>query len=314
MSTAGSFWDQEIAAPQHVSWLEHPQLHEYANGLIGGGTPTWPIDWFTTWLRGRRFARALSIGCGGGALERDLLAHHLVTRIDAFDASIASLALARSLAHAAGMQDRIRYFAADFNEPRLPRGTYDLVVFHQSAHHVAKLEKLYRAVLLALRPGGLLYLDEYVGPSRFDWTDDLLREHRRVYRTLPEHVRTEPDVPFPIQKDDPSEAYRSSEIEPQLHIGFRTVARRPYGGTLLSVLYPLLRPGSADPEILQALASEEERLLASGAPSYYTLIVARPRRWLGKVYANIHYYLIPKLKRLRRDWRARRGLPIAGPP
>ena len=104
------------------------------------------------------------MGCGTGALERDLVRRDLCAHVDAFDGSLASLALARSEARREGMADRIRYLAADFNRPALPRATWDLILFHQSVHHVARLERVYRDVARALAPDGLLYLDEYVGP------------------------------------------------------------------------------------------------------------------------------------------------------
>jgi hypothetical protein len=91
-----------------------------------------------------------------------------------------------------------------------------------------------------------------------------------------------------------------------LRVGFRTVARRPYGGTLLSVLFPLLRRENLEPSVLQTLVNEERRLLAGGMRSYYALIVARPRRGVRKVYADLHYFFVPKVKRLLRDWQAYR--------
>jgi SAM-dependent methyltransferase len=305
MADASSFWDREIAEPQHISWLEHAAIHQYANELIGDGTPTWPIDWFEQWLRGRRFDIALSIGCGGGALERDLIGRGLVKSIDAFDGSIASLRIAKIAAANAGIADRIRYFAANFNEPTLPTRKYDLVLFHQSAHHVAKLEKLFRAVLRSLKPDGLLYLDEYVGPSRFEWSDELITPHRQIYGSLPSSVRIGQELPFPIQADDPSEAFRSSEIEPQLTVGFKIVARRPYGGSLLSVIYPNLRHDQLHTETIQMLLSQERTLLSTGMPSYYAVIVARPRRGIGRAYADAHYFAVPKFKRLLRELRQR---------
>jgi SAM-dependent methyltransferase len=293
MSDARSFWDREIAEQQHVSWLEDPIIHEYANTCIGGDRAMWPMDWFEEWLGGRRFGRALSIGCGGGALERDLMRRGLCRSVDAFDGSVASLHLARRTAASEGMLDRIRYFAADFNRPAFPRALYDAVFFHQSAHHVAKLEALYRAVLRALKPGGLVYLDEYVGPSRFDWSDRLLAKQRSVYGALASELRSWPAVPYPIQADDPSEAYRSSEIESQLAVGFEIVARRPYGGTLLSVIYPGLRREALTSEIVRQLITEERALLSSGLPSFYTVTAARPRRGLPGAIARLYYALAP---------------------
>ena len=108
------------------------------------------------------------------------------------------------------------------------------------------------------------------------------------------------ELPYPIQEDDPSEAIRSSEIEPQLSVGFRTLARRPYGGTLLSVLFPRL-PETAGDDAVARLIEEERRVLRSGASSFYTIIVAEPRRGLARHYASLHYFAVPKLKRVARE-------------
>jgi 2-polyprenyl-3-methyl-5-hydroxy-6-metoxy-1,4-benzoquinol methylase len=104
MREATAFWDREVVQPQHSSWLHEWWLREYANTLIGGDMPLWPMDWFQRWLEGRTFERALTIGCGTGALERDLVRRNLVQRIEAFDASIASLAIASRQAREEGLQ------------------------------------------------------------------------------------------------------------------------------------------------------------------------------------------------------------------
>lgn len=303
MRDATSFWDREVLRKQHSSWLQEWWLREYANTLIGGDMPLWPMDWFQRWLGGRTFERALTIGCGTGALERDLVRRNLVRRLDAFDGSITSLAMASQQAREEGMQSRIRYFAADFNAPALPRATYDLILFQESAHHVLRLEKLFRAVLRALKPDGLVYMDEYVGPSRFEWNDALMEPIRRVYDALDPSLRGVPFLDCPVMIEDPSEAVRSSEIEPQLAVGFETVARRPYGGNLLSVIYPALT--SLPDDVRDRLIAEEQRWLAAGAPAFSVVLVARPKRGLRRLRANVHYWLVPKLKRIRRELTSR---------
>src|SRR5581483_2491495 len=64
---------------------------------------------------------------------------------------------------------------------------------------------------------------------------------------------------------------RSSEIESQLAIGFKVLARRPYGGTLLSVIYPSLRPEAISQKLIADLIEQERRLLTE-LPSYYAVI------------------------------------------
>ncbi|MGZ5473346.1 MAG: class I SAM-dependent methyltransferase [Thermoanaerobaculia bacterium] len=189
------------------------QVRLYINESISGNPGFWPMDWFSRQYS-PRFARALSIGCGTGALERDLLKRGICDRFDAFDGSPVSLDVAKTEAAKLGLSEHIHYSIADFNEPKLPRRAYNAVFFQQSAHHVAKLEKLFRAVLRSLKPGGVLYLDEYIGPSRSDWNDRLLGPLRSINKLLPEEVRTRDDLPLPIQWDDPSEAIRSAEILP----------------------------------------------------------------------------------------------------
>ncbi len=214
------FWDREVVARQHIEWMGLLPVRLHINELIGGEERKWPIEWFESWLQGRKFCRALSVGCGAGALERQLIERGLCQQIDAFDGSITSLHIACSAARQAGLADRIRYFAADFNRCALPRHAYDIVFFHQSAHHVTALEELFSQLLTALKPNGLLYLDEYVGPSRFDWNDSLLAAQRAFYECLPRAMRAADRLPLPIQQDDPSEAVRSGDIESRLKIGF----------------------------------------------------------------------------------------------
>jgi SAM-dependent methyltransferase len=178
-----NFWDREVAAPTHTSWMEDPLVRNYIlRSIAGGESGLWPMDWFDKWLNGRRFQRALSIGCGTGALERDLVRRGLVRRVDAFDGSTNSLRIAREYAAAEGLSARIHYFAYDFNRGIPAREKYDAVFIHQALHHVENLEILLRAVMMRLR--GILYLDEYVGPSRTEWSDGLDRQVEMIDAAL----------------------------------------------------------------------------------------------------------------------------------
>ena len=310
ISDAQAFWDRESATPTHVSWLENERVREHINTIIGRGNPQWPMDWFEAQMRGRRFRRALSIGCGMGALERDLIRRDLCQNIDAFDGSVASLIRARTLAVEAGISSRVHYFALDFNEPYFPAATYDLVCVHQALHHVAKLEKLFRVLLRSLVSDGVLYIDEYVGPSRTSWSDDDLARQRAIYAALPEAVRTTSRLPLPIQMDDPSEAIRSDEIVPQLSRGFRITARADYGGNVLAPIYPEIRWDMAEARLIDRLIDAETEQLASGAHSYYTILVARPVWGMRRPLARMWYYLEPKLRALRVKILRRLGVTV----
>ena len=297
---AAHFWDREVVAQTYASWMGHPRVRHYINSSISGSPLQWPLDWFASFLRGRTFRRGLSIGCGSGALERDVMARGLCEEIDAFDGSEVSIALAREEAHRAGHAGRIHYSVGNFNEPRLPRRKYDVVFAHQSLHHVAKLEKLFRAVLRATTPDALLYLDEYVGPSRHHWNATNFAAHRAIFDMIPEPQRLVSLLPLPIEVDDPSEAFRSDEILPQLAIGFEIAERRDYGGNLLAPMFPYLVPTD---ELIDSLITAEQELLSSGHPSFYAILVARPKRGPAARLAGARYFGAPKAKRIARALR-----------
>ena len=312
--TAENFWDREgsSTAFHATNWMQNPRVHEYINASIGAPEhPLWPLDWFEQWLGDRRFKRALSIGCGTGALERDLVRRNLCDRVDAFDGSLTSLAIARDEARRAGVDRRVGYFVSDFNRPALPRRRYDVVLVHQAMHHVAKLEKLMRAILLTLEPDGMLYLDEYIGPSRDEWTEERYAAQRTFFASIPRESVYVTTLPYPVVLQDPSEAFRSSEIVPQLRIGFDVVAFRGYGGNLLAPIVPAVDWNLAPPGLLERLIESERDLLASGAAPFHALIVARPKRRTAKLLASWRYFTEPKLKRIGREVRARAaGKPV----
>jgi SAM-dependent methyltransferase len=297
---ASDFWDREVVEHRLVSWLEHQSVRFYVNELISGSIHQWPFDWFVATLDGRRFRRALSVGCGTGHVERHLVRRGVCERVDAFDSSIGSIAIARAEAKSDGVADRIHYYLADFNEPVLPRRHYDLIVFHQSLHHVGKLEKLLSRALAALKPDGLVYLDEYVGPSRYEWTDELIAAQRKVYATIA--ARTSRELEYPVERYDPSEALRSSEILPQLHHGFDVLQYRPYGGALLAPIYPWIDWDRAEPGLAEQLIAAEKEL---ALPPYYAIALATPKGGLRRLVARLRYFAEPKLRRLRLEVRRR---------
>jgi SAM-dependent methyltransferase len=295
---ASRYWDREVVAQEYQSWMTHPRVRWSINSAVAGTPHEWPLDWFASGLNGRTFARGLSIGCGSGGLERDLLTRGIVQEIDAFDGSAESLRIAREEASKAGFADRIHYSLGDFNEPRLPRRAYDVAFAHQSLHHVRKLEKLFRAVLRALKPDGLFYLDEYVGPSREQWNAATFAAHRALFDMIPEAQRRVSVLPLPIEVEDPSEAIRSDEILRELEVGFEMVERRDYGGNLLAPIFPYIEPTDA---LIDSLLTAEQELLSAGQPSFYTIVVARPKPRAG--LASARYFAVPKLKRIARELR-----------
>jgi SAM-dependent methyltransferase len=226
------------------------------------------------------FSRGLSLGCGEGALERDVMEKRICCEMLGLDLSNEAVTRASALARAAGL-DSINYRLGDMNHLELEEESFDIGFFHQSLHHVEALDSCLATVRRALRPDALLYLDEYIGPSRGDWCRELIAEAQEVYARLPRQIKRRRRVTLPVDWRDPSEAVRSAEIVEHLERYFVLRERRDYGGNLLSVIHPLLKPDvlttPLGEEVLATLVAAEDRLLERGVGSYYAVLVAEPR-------------------------------------
>ncbi len=301
---AARFWDEHGGSVGPETWFFHEPVRRYINRSISGDENVWPLDWLESHLRGERFGRALCVGCGCGELERDLLRRGLCERIDAFDVSLGSLRTACRQAAEAGLRDRVHYFALDANAPALPGNTYDAVFCHQCLHHVAKLEKLFLHALRALKPGGLFYADELVGPSRHEWDHGAMAPAVKAYTELvPDDLRLTEPLPAPIVPEDPSEGIRASEILHQLRVGFDVETLRPYGGNLLALICPQVDWERASPELIPRLVREEQEYLARYGGSHCAIVLARPKRGWRRLWASLRYFVEPKLKRVGRELR-----------
>ena len=303
---ASEYWDREVTepvTPPERSWMAHPLVREYINQSVSGPAGGWPLDWFQATYP-QQFQRVLSIGCGTGALERDLLRRGVAKSVVAFDASDESLAIARQSAATEGFAEQVTYFNADFNSVRLPKRAYDLICFHQSLHHVANLEQLMRQVSRAIAPGGLLYLEEFVGPSRDDWNEYRIRWYRALYEFFPRTIRYFDAFAMPVQEEDPSEAIRSSEILSTLCVGFRIEHFRGYGGNLLALLFPDLLVERLEDDLVRTIIRAEQALIAAGDPHFHAVITLRRKEGLlARVVATLRYVLQPHFPRLTSELR-----------
>jgi SAM-dependent methyltransferase len=279
---ARAFWNRQITRPPNVYWAEHVPVRESVNRWISGEPGTWPIDVLRRRWLPRCLDRGLSIGCGTGALERNLRQVDACRIVEGLDVSEESVREAERLARERGV-DGVEYRVEDCEELRLEPGRYDAVYFHHSLHHIADPDRLLDQVRTGLKPGGHLYLDEYVGPSQDEWTRETLRWALEAYRAIDRRLRERrPSGPKPW--DDPSEMIRSSRILPAVRERFEVVQYRPYWGNLL---FPLLSAldGHAlrAPEhhgLLVRLVERERELVETGAiraPMFAVVLARAPR-------------------------------------
>jgi SAM-dependent methyltransferase len=154
----GKFW-----------WNAGPDIYAYRNRRISGDPAVGWVEYtLQTHLADRLpLHRCLSLGCGGGRLERKLAGLGTFVHCDAYDASAGAVLQARQIASTQGYD--IEYYVADINTLELPAATYDAVWASQALHHFEALEHVCDQVNYALKPGGMLIVEEYAGPNRFQF-------------------------------------------------------------------------------------------------------------------------------------------------
>lgn len=254
--------------------MSHPLVRAAINRRVTGDANLWPIGA----LR-RRAPVALSIGSGTGAFERTLIGQRIADRVTGVDASAPILEIAQR--DAAGLP--IDYVAADARQfLREHPSSFDGIFFHEALHHFDRLDELLSLVAAALRPGGFLWYDEYIGPARDQWTIGTLLALNLAYRRLPRRMRRPHLVRAPINRDDPTEAIASSDIIPATERQMRIVERHDYGGNLLMFLYPNLRqpqeggpPSDEFDRWIAKLIEWDERAMRR-ASSWSTVLLAEP--------------------------------------
>lgn len=239
--------------------------------------------------KGGRWA---SLGCGAAGEEKVAARRGLFASLVGYDASPKSLEIARSSAEAEGLR-QLTFEPIDLDDFTLPAGAFDVVLMNMALHHVRELRPALAAVHRALAPGGVLILNEFVGPRQFQYPAAQVATVRALLAALPESLRQDTAngivkreyVVWPIElwnQIDPSEAIRSDLILPELERCFEVAVRVDYGGTILNLLLENIvhnfdPQDEKDAAILRLLAACEAALVDSGfLASDFTAIVARP--------------------------------------
>ena len=279
-AAAREFWDAGAPGePEDRYWGSQPLVRRAINRRVTGDPNRWPMEWFAQKYVPERLPLGLSVGCGTGLLERDVVHKGVCERVDGVDFSPEAITEARRSAEEAGLARRLDYRVEDINAIRLPRARYDIVFFHGSLHHVRNVEGVMEEVRQSLRPGGLLFLDEYMGPSRSEWSDAEWGFARSAFDSLPPDLKNRSELAIPLPMDDPSESVRSSTILPTARRLFEILEDRPYGGNILWFVFPCLdmaRLREDETRVLSRLIALEDHLLEAGwVDSYFRLIVAR---------------------------------------
>lgn len=237
---------QELAQQYAMFPMSHPAIVAAMNRRASGSADMDAYVHFKRFLGERGivlpFEKAVSVGCGRGTIEMGLAQAGFFHHCTGFDLAEDALVLARAEAVERGLAHRLDFLCLDLENDRFDTDGVDLVIGHQSIHHVSNLEALFEQLDQIMRPGAILHLHEYIGPNRFQWTDLQLEEANRWLKYIPSEYKItlsgeqvqeiqRPTIERMIEID-PSEAVRSQDIVATTRARFDLIERIDLGGTL----------------------------------------------------------------------------------
>jgi len=192
------------------------------------------------------FKKGISVGGGNGHKEINLIKQGIVDTFNLYELSKVRISAGKELAQKELIDDKIRFFYGDAFEIESQSEKYDFVHWNNSLHHMLDVEKAIEWSKNVLKTGGLFYMDDFVGASRFQWPDEQLEIATKVRRafshsrylshpkyrifSLPAEVKR-PNKKKLIKKD-PSEAADSDRIINAVYKYFPNAEIKNTGGVI----------------------------------------------------------------------------------
>lgn len=249
-------WHNRVLQGSGSSAVAAAMLSERFNRLISGNPRISRFAHATQAHLADRRAVGISLGSGSGEHELAWYAAGGFASIAGYDLSPSRVGIANAKAHEAGLGDGVRFVCDDIFNLSAHPGSYDVVILESSLHHFSPLEKVIELMKTILKPGGLVFMCEFVGPTRFQWTDRQLEIVNGILGVLPEKYRLLPDGEVwrravrpslaRMYLSDPSEAIESARILPLMDANFHCLQRSNAGGAILYHLFPRLLPNFRD--------------------------------------------------------------------
>ncbi|NLT68742.1 MAG: class I SAM-dependent methyltransferase [Acidobacteria bacterium] len=270
------------------AWVGSPIVLKYKARMITGSDDGNPSLLLMNHLAPEcRNGTLLVLGCGQAYTEHWLVASGVAMSAHAIDVSAGAIDKARAEVKAQGLTGRITHEVMDINQLKLAPDNYDGLIISQAMHHFEELEHICNEIAHGLKPHAPIVIDDFVGPTRFQYSDERLKLMNRLLSCLPPHMQKPPIERIPLEAfllHDPSEGVRCGEITGILRTFFPIERELPYGG---SVLYQVLQDvvpkirhdDPCDRAIVDLLVAVEEYLVTNGIiESDFVLFLARNRK------------------------------------
>lgn len=294
LGRAARHWSEAArdGSAQGSRWWQHEPIVRHINARICGravaGLAGGDIEVIRSRGGGRPYDAGVSIGCGNGAKELALLDSGVVRRFDVFEISELRVAQGQRLAEAKDLTSRVSFKQEPVDFSAAPSCRYDLVYWNNALHHMLDVDAAVAWSRRALASGGLFYMNDFVGPTRMQFPDEMLEIARRVRQSLPDRFLQHPTAdgrmlprevrrpdPRQLEARDPTECADSDDILPAINRHFHNVEVTLTGGVVyhLALNDVLTNFRDRDHWLLQLLLVLDDICVGAGQ-THYAIAVA----------------------------------------
>lgn len=282
-------WDKRTLAkePSRFRWWNSDRIIRHVNKIVCGkdvpGVSQGAVQLLKSMVHGKSFDRGLSIGCGKAFKEIRLLKLGIVKTFDLYELSHESVNVAQSAIDKHGLTERVNIYNDDFFRST-PVRKYDFVHWDNSLHHMFDCDKAIAETYALLTNNGVFFMNDFVGSSRFQWSDQELEIINSFRSCFPDYVFRlpgglvvdrivlRPDLDAMISKD-PSEAADSDSIIPSLKKRTRNPRIIFTGGTIYhSGLNDILSNISENSPLLSRALEIDQSVSIQGINQYAVCI------------------------------------------
>ena len=189
-----------------------------------------------------KYNTAISIGCGNGSKEMNLIEGGIVKHFDLYELSEKAIEIGKADAKERGLSENISFHLGDAFKLVDKNLRYDFVYWDNALHHMPDVDFAIRWSKDVLSENGCFFMFDYIGPSRFQWSDKQMSLLKEILESVDDTYFLIPDSDFMWKKEakrstleemmnaDPSEAADSDNIVPAFHKYFPTGVLIPLGG------------------------------------------------------------------------------------
>lgn len=273
-------WQHNESPPKN--WWDIPQVNERINFLVTGDTSTSIFEYAADkYLKSKKKLSAFSLCSGTGHNEINWAKTGCFSKIEGFDLSPSRVEASNRLSASENVNSILSFRIENALDLELKSNSFDVIIADGALHHLTPLNDIISNLKSALKNNGLFILKDFVGPTRFQWTESQLKHVNTLLNELPEKyrlrwdsnsIKTKHYKPGKLSMilSDPSEAVESSNILAVLESQFSLLELKPMGGTILQlafndIAHNFLNDDDETKEWLNYCFNFEDKLLSSEA-------------------------------------------------